>query len=412
MPGFRALAANRDFTVLWVGETINQLGSRVSVFVFPLIAYAISGSVLVAAWVEAAHLLGTAVVLLPAGALADRLDRRRLMLVASGAGTVLYTSLAVAGVLGQLTIPHLAVVGLLTGAASGIFAPAQISAIRSVVSTDDLPTALSQNQARRHVASLVGGPLGGALFTLARWLPFAFDAVTFGVSCLTLTRIRTDLSAPPRTHRTRVLADIGEGIAFILARPFFRVLMSWAALVNLFTNALMFVVLLRMIQAGFHPAHIGLVETAAGAGGILGALAAPYVIDRVATGTLSVSVSWALTLPLVPMIWWANPLVVGACSFFFLFLNPIGNSGISAYRLAQTPDQLQGRVSASSQFLAVSLMPLAPILGAGLLHRFGGEWAVGILLVVTVALAAYLTASRSVRSVPRPSEWRDRALSG
>lgn len=410
MPGFRSLASNRDFTVLWVGETINQLGSRVSIFVFPLIAYSLSGSVLVAAWVEAMHLLGTAVVLLPAGALADRVDRRLLMLVASGSGAALYTSLAVAGALDRLTIPHLAVVGLLTGVAAGVFGPAQTSAIRSVVSTDDLPTALSQNQARRHVASLAGGPLGGALYSLVRWLPFAFDAVTFAVSCLTLTRIRTDLSAPPRETRTRVLADIGEGIAFILARPFFRVLMSWAALVNLVTNALTFVVLLRMIQAGFHPTQIGLVETAAGIGGILGALAAPYVIDRTATGHLTVGVSWALALPLLPMVWWANPLVVGICSFFFLFLNPIGNAGISAYRLSQTPDQLQGRVSASSQFLAVALMPLAPVLGAGLLHRFGGEWAVGSLLAVTVLLAAYLTASRSVRTVPRPSEWRERAL--
>ena len=117
MAGFRSLASNRDFTVLWIGETISQLGSRVSIFVFPLVAYALSGSVLVAAWVEAAHLFGTAVVLLPAGALADRLNRRRLMLLASGSGALLYTSLVVAGLLGELTIPHLAVVGLLTGAA-------------------------------------------------------------------------------------------------------------------------------------------------------------------------------------------------------------------------------------------------------------------------------------------------------
>ncbi|WP_295660447.1 MFS transporter [uncultured Nocardioides sp.] len=410
MPGFRSLAANRDFTVLWVGETVNQLGSRVSVFVFPLLAYSLSGSVLVAACVEAAHLLGTAVVLLPAGALADRIDRRVLMLAASGSGALLYASLVVAGLLGTLTIPHLAVVGLLTGVTAGVFGPAQISAVRSVVSTADLATALSQNQARRHVASLLGGPVGGALYSLSRWAPFAFDALTFAISCLTLTRIRTDLSAPPRASRTRVVTDIAEGISFILARPFFRVLMSWAALVNLVTNALTFVVLLRMIQADFPPAQIGLVETAAGIGGILGALAAPYVIDRVPTGALTVGVSWALALPLVPMIWWANPLVVGACSFFFLFLNPIGNAGIGAYRLALTPEHLQGRVTASAQFLAVALMPLAPLLGAALLHRYGGEWAVTVLLAATLALAGYLTASKSVRGVPRPSEWRQQTL--
>ncbi len=73
-----------------------------------------------------------------------------------------------------------------------------MSAIRAVVPTEDLPTALSQNQAREHVAGLLGGPLGGALYAVARWLPFAVDTVSYAVSCVTLTRIRTDLSATPR----------------------------------------------------------------------------------------------------------------------------------------------------------------------------------------------------------------------
>ncbi len=141
--------------------------------------------------------------LLPAGVLADRIDRRLLMRTASGAGVVLYTSLAVAGALGVLTVPHLAVVALLTGVAGGIAAPAEISAIRSVVRPEELSTALSQSQARQHIATLVGGPLGGILYAVTRWLPFAFDAVSFAVYWLVLGRLRTDLSAPrrPRVRR-------------------------------------------------------------------------------------------------------------------------------------------------------------------------------------------------------------------
>ena len=81
MTSYRSLARNHDFTVLWVGQTISELGSRVSMFVFPLIAYALTGSTLVAAGAEAAHLLGMAATLLPAGVLADRFDRRRIMRV-------------------------------------------------------------------------------------------------------------------------------------------------------------------------------------------------------------------------------------------------------------------------------------------------------------------------------------------
>ena len=50
------------------------------------------------------------------------------------------------------------------------------------------------------------------------------------------------------------------------------------------------------------------------------------------------------------------------------------------------------------------------MLGAALLHRLGGEWAVGVLLALTLLLATYLSASKSVRGVPRPSEWRQQAL--
>ena len=102
-----------------------------------------------------------------------------------------------AGIEHHLTIPHLLVVATLTGIGSGLFSPAEASAVRAVVPTEDLPTALSQNQARQHVASLVGGPLGGLLYGVARWLPFLADAVTFAFSFLMLGRIRADLSAPP-----------------------------------------------------------------------------------------------------------------------------------------------------------------------------------------------------------------------
>src|SRR4051812_23494691 len=107
MAGHRSLLRNHDFTVLWVGQAISELGSRVSMFVFPLIAYELAGSTLAAAGAEAAHLLGLAATLLPAGVLADRFDRRRIMRVAAGSGVLLYTSLVVAGLAGVLTVAHL-----------------------------------------------------------------------------------------------------------------------------------------------------------------------------------------------------------------------------------------------------------------------------------------------------------------
>lgn len=404
MPGYRQLSRNRNFTVLWIGDTVSELGSALSMFAFPLIAYALSGSALTAALVEAAYLGGLCATLLPAGVLADRVDRRRIMLVSSATGCAAYTSLAVAGATGSLTLPHLLAVALVAGVAAGAFNPAQLSAIRSVVTTDDLPTALSQNQARQHVASLLGGPLGGALYAVTRWLPFAVDAVTYAVACATVSRVRTDLSAPRRT-REPLRHQLAEGFRFMWQRPFFRTLMLWASLANLVTNAIFFVVLLRMIEAGVPATQIGLVSTAAGLGGILGAALAPSLIHRMPTGRLTVLIGWACCLPLVPLALSSSVWTACASTFLLLLLNPVGNAGISSYRMAVTPAHLQGRVGSTSQFTSMSVMPLAPLLGGYLLEHQGSTTAIATLVVASALLAVLLTASRSIRSVPRPSQW-------
>ena len=404
MPGYRQLSKNRDFTVLWIGDTVSELGSALSMFAFPLIAYALSGSALTAALVEAAYLGGLCATLLPAGVLADRVDRKRIMLVSSATGCAAYTSLAVAGATGSLTLPHLGVVALVAGVAAGAFNPAQLSAIRSVVPTDDLPTALSQNQARQHVASLLGGPLGGALYAVTRWLPFAVDALTFAIACATVSRVRTDLSAP-RRRREPLLQQLGEGFRFIWRRPFFRTLTAWSALTNLVTNAIFFVVLLRMITEGVPAAQIGLVSMAAGLGGVLGAALAPSLIHRMPTGRLTVLIGWTCCLPLVPLTVSSSVWTACASTFFLLLLNPVGNAGISSYRMAVTPAHLQGRIGSTSQFASMSVMPLAPLLGGYLLEHQGGTTAITALVVASALLAVLLTSSRSIRSVPRPSEW-------
>lgn len=402
----RDLRHNHDFTVLWVGQTISELGSRMSMFVFPLLAYALTGSALWAAAAESAHLLGMVATLLPAGVLADRADRRRLMRTASAVGLALYSSLVTAALTTGISIGHLLVVAVLTGAGAGLFAPAETSAVRTVVPDEDLAAALSQNQARQHVASLVGGPLGGALFGLVRWLPFAADALSYAVSWVLLGRIRTDLSPVATGPAPRVRESLAEGFGFIVRRPLFRVLLVWAALINLLVNALFFVAVLRLIEAGFAPVQIGLVETAAGLFGVLGAMAAPWLIDRFRTGALTVAVAWSFVPLVVPMVFWNQPLVVAAALSAGLFLNPAGNAGIGAYRMALTPPDLQGRVQSTSQFASMSTMPLSPMIAGALLAWLGGGPAVAVLGVLTALAALIPTLSRSVRDVPRPEVWQ------
>ena len=409
MPGFRELARNHDFTVLWVAQTISELGTRMSLFVFPLLAYHLTGSTLSAAVAEAAYLLGLVGALLPAGVLADRVDRRLLLSAASAAGLLLHASLVVAALLDALTPAHLVVVAVLSGAVAGVFGPAELSAVRAVVPQADLPTALSQHQARQHVASLVGGPVGGALYAVTRWLPFAVDVVTYAVSLVLLSRLRADLSPPPSTGPgRRPLQDVGEGLAFIRHHPLMRVLTVWSASTNLLVNALFFVAVLRLLRGGFPTVQIGLVETAAGVMGILGALLAPRLIERVPTGWLTVAVAWSFVPLVVPMALWNHPVAVAAALGVGVLLNPAGNAGISSYRLTLTPPALQGRVQASQQFVSMSMLPLAPVLGGAALGVLGGEVAVLALGALAALVALLPTLSPHVRTVPRPDRWPTR----
>jgi MFS family permease len=406
MPSYRALARQHDFTALWIGQTVSEIGTRMTLFVFPLLTFALTGSALAAAAAEALHLLGLAGTLLPAGVLADRVDRRRIMRTASAVGVLGYGSLVAAALAGALTVPHLLAVALLTGIGAGLFAPAEMAAVRAIVPAEDLPTALSQNQARLHVAGLLSAPLGGALYAAARWAPFAADAVSFAVSWLLLGRLRTDLRpAPhegPRRHPGRELA---AGLRFVTTQPFFRVLLVWGALTNLAVNALFFVAVLRLIQGGFDAVHIGLVESVAGAAGILGAVLAPWLIERVPTGRLTVGIAWSFLPLVVPMALWNHPAVVAAALGLGMLVNPAGNAGIASYRLAVTPPELIGRVQSTTQFVSMSALPLAPVLAGGMLAWLGGPLAIGVLGVLGGCVALIPTLSASVRSVPRPADW-------
>lgn len=402
----RHLAHNRDFTALWIGQVVSELGTRISLFVFPLIAYAITGSAVQAAFAESVHLLGMLIALLPAGVLADRYDRKRLMRISAGLGALLYTALIASFAIGEPTLIELCVVAFGTGLLGGLFAPAEMSAVRDVVSNEDLPAAISQQTAREYVASLIGAPLGGVLYTLGRAVPFVVDAVSYAVSFVMLGRIRADLSPRPDARDSDPRRDLTDGFRFIAQRPFFRVIVAWGGLCNLTINALIYVCVLRMIQDGVPPVQIALVEATLGVAGVLGAVVAPFLVERVPTGQLAILETWLFVPALVPMVLWPSPIVIALAIGLPCFLNPAGNAAIGAYRLLLTPTELVGRVQAAARFVSMSMMPIAPVLAGVALHRLGGSGAL-VVMGICLALTALLpTLARSVRTIPRPAQWR------
>jgi hypothetical protein len=104
-------------------------------------------------------------------------------------------------------------------------------------------------------------------------------------------------------------------------------------------------------------------------------------------------------------VWWSTPTAAAVSAFALVVTNPIGNAGIGAYRVSQTPAGMQGRVGGALNFAGIVAMPLAPVVGGLLLTRLGGSGAVLALVGLTCVAALVPTLSRSIRSVPRPARW-------
>lgn len=409
-----------DFRRLWLALTSSELGTRMGLVVFPLWGFALTGSVRLAGLVEAAHLLGLVLVLLPAGVLADRIDRGRLLRGACLAAGAAYAVAGAAAALGLLTYPHLLATALVAGVSAGVVAPAEIAAVRTVVPPAELPRALSLNQGRLHVAGLIGAPLGGLAYGLARSLPLLANAAGHLLALVVLRGLRTDLTPPARPARSarsirsaggsgseprRATADLRAGLRHLARHPLFRRLSAWAFASNLTANLLFLVAVLRLVEDGVPGWQLGLVEAASAAAGVVGALLAPRIIDRLPTGWLTIAVAWS-PLPLaVPMALWPHPAVVGAALAGVLVLNPAGNAGMASYRIRVTPPDLVGRLQSASQFVSMLPLPLAPVLAGVLLHALGGRDAVLVAAASCGLSAVVVTTSRLVRAVPRPADW-------
>jgi MFS family permease len=320
-----------------------------------------------------------------------------------GAGC--YASLAVATLAHELTLAHLVVIGLASGVADSFVAPASSAAVRTIVPPAQLPLAYSQLQAREHAAELIGPPLGGALYSLARGLPFTVDAISYLAAAGSISLLRTPLPAPPATERTSVVADMLEGLRFVWQQRVIRAIVSWGAMINFAVVFVLVTVTLRLVQAGVHPAAIGLVNTISAAAGLLGAIVAPAILSRTRTGLITIVTGFVLAAIVLPIAWTSSVIVIGGLLAIGFFLLPANNSAIGAYMVTVVPDRLQGRINAAGGFIANGIDPLAPALAGVLVGTFGGRTAsLCGALFVAVSLAPLL-GSKAIRQLGRPASW-------
>jgi MFS family permease len=190
------LRRNRDFVLLQAGQLVSTLGTSAASIAYPLLTLAVTQSPAKAGAVGFAALLPQPILGLVAGVVADRWDRKRLMIASDAVRAAALSLLTAAIVLDRIAFWQILVVAVVEGVASVVFLAAHPGALRAIVPARQLPDAAGVQEARAAVARVVGPTLGGALFGLGRAIPFLADAASHVVSIAAIAAMRATGEPP------------------------------------------------------------------------------------------------------------------------------------------------------------------------------------------------------------------------
>ncbi len=217
-----SLWRNKDFLLLWSGQLISTTGSGITEIAFPLLILAVTGSPAQAGIAGGLGALTYILLTLPAGALLDRWNRKRVMMYCDLGRALSLGSILFALVLGHLTSVHIFLVVIVSGALGVFFDVAGLSCLPQVVSQEQLPEAMGQTQTSTGVMNLLSPSLGAFLFTLRSWLPFLVDSTSYLASVGSLLLIRTPFQQQREVSRRNVRVEIHEGLHWLWHQPLLR----------------------------------------------------------------------------------------------------------------------------------------------------------------------------------------------
>jgi MFS family permease len=385
-PRPRSLWRNRDFVLLWSGQLISTAGTQVTSLALPLLILAITHSPAQAGIVAACGSLPRFLLALPAGALVDRWDRKRVMIVCDSVQVVALASIPVALALGHLSMIQLYLVALSQGACSVFFWLARLAALPRVVPREQLPAAVAQNEVAESTVTLLSPPLGGVIFSLGRALPFLGDAISYAVSVISLCFIRVPFQTvrtPENAETPRhLVAEMLVGMRWLWRSPLIR-FMSFVYAGFALAGGYELAVIVLATERHATPFVIGLIFAAGGVGGLLGALIAPRLQRRFRFGQLIPALQWGYPLANFFYVLAPNPLLMALVEASMMAVDQVYDVIWPSYRMALIPDELQGRVTSAYRMIFSSMGPVGAALSGILIQQIG---AAGALLVLGAGL--------------------------
>ncbi|MER5927086.1 MFS transporter [Streptomyces mirabilis] len=405
--------AQRDFRLLWVGESVSGLGNSVTVVALPLIAVEVLDADSTAVGLLAAAVwLPWLLVGLPVGAWVDRMRKRPLMIACDLVAGAALLSVPAAAWLDALTLQHLVVVALTCGTAAVCFNTAYHSYIPVVLDGRNLLEGNAKLQGSEAAVQVAGpgaaGLLAQAFGAVAGLLA---DAVTFLISAVCLQRMRVvEPDHTPGAEHVPLRRQIVEGLRVVGRDPYLRPMVTWGAAINMALmgyQAVQVVFLVRTV--GLNPATVGLLLTSGSAGGIVGALLANGFSRRFGTarGLLLLQAATPPFALLMPLTTAGPELLLFATGGFFVGIGiSVANIVVGSFRQTYCPPHLLGRVVATTMMINHSTVPVGSLLGGVLGDAVGYRPAMWIMtgLVAPCWLILAMSPMRRERDLPRTYE--------
>lgn len=391
------------FLRLWGGETTSQLGAQLGAIAIPVLAVIVLDATEFEVGVLGAA--GTAaflVVGLPAGALIDRMLKRRVMLRADFVRALAMGVIPLLWFLGVLEMWHLIVLTTIVGIARVFFDVAYQSYIPVLVERDKISDANSKLETTSQLAGIGGPALGGALLTIVQAPAILLTtAATYLVSFVMLSTI-TDTEVPAAKEDRRPLwIEIKEGLAFVWNEHLLRRIVACTGVGNLFFSfAMTLMPILVLRELGLSPAVLGIATGVGAVGGLLGAAASAKLTAWIGEGTIIVwsAVGFGIAgivfaaMTVVPAAF-TIPVFIAA-EFLVSFMVLVYNIAQVSFRQRICPPALLGRMNASIRFVVWGVMPIAGLL-SGIVST-----AIGVLPVVWIGLVGSLLAAGFVLFSP------------
>ena len=380
---------NRDFRRLWLGTVFMIAGFQMQAIAQGYLVYTLTGSAKILGLVSVGMALPLLAMAPIGGALADRVDRKRLIQIGQGVSAVLALFVALSIVTDTLTWHHLLVVAVFQGAVFSFSAPARQALLPQLVERERLGNAIALVSAGMCAPALIAPALGGILYAFVGPEGVYLVVVVLAVVAVALTT-SIHVSAPlAERPRTRVAADIGEGLAYFWKHTTLRVLLIISFITVMLSSPAQSLLPVLIVDVyGRESGALGLMVSAMGIGSLIGTLVIASLRGG-RRGLLLIVSGFASGIALI---------IVGALPFYFvgvaaMVLLGLGNAGQWSLNqvllMGEIDDRYRGRAM-SVYMMIFGVMPLAVMPAALVVDRIGPPPVIGALGVALLVFSTLL----------------------